>query len=122
VTDQPSPIAGGPVAFEVQRPTRAEMRRAAEAAALPVQTSSTAPTLAAPSAEIHTSAGVSRTQQRRLADERARARRSQKAIWKAWWLYPLVAAIGVCVYFGVQSAANQPDTTPRVVTTITAQP
>ena len=124
MTDQPSPVVGGPVALEAPRPTRAEMRRATEAAAvaLPVQTSSSVPPLATPSHEIHASAGVSRTEQRRLADESARAQRSQKAIWKAWWLYPLVAAIGVCVYFGIQSAANQPDMTPRVVTTITAQP
>jgi hypothetical protein len=103
--------------FEPPRPTRAELRRAAEAAAAGASPAAqvTVPPPAATDA-------ASRTEQRRLANERARAARSQNAIWKAWWLYPLVAAIGVCVWFGIQSAADQPRPEPSVVTTITAQP
>jgi hypothetical protein len=111
------PVAQGP-AVEPHRPTRAELRRAAEVA----ESARTDP----PAAPAHTRAAAvtatTRREQRRVAAERARQARSQNAIWKAWWLYPLVAAIGVCVWFGVQSAANQPHQEPSVVTTITAQP
>jgi len=115
MTEQPGSVpAARAVAYEAPRPTRAELRRAAEAGAsrpsTPRETVQTAP------------AELSRTEQRRLADERARAARSQRAIWKAWWVYPVAAGIGICIWFGVQSAANQPNTSPSVVTTITAQP
>jgi hypothetical protein len=112
-TLQPAP---GSIA-EPHRPTRAELRRAAEAAA-----AGSASTATGMVPTPTTSGAASRVEQRRLADERARAARSQNAIWKAWWLYPLVAALGLCVWFGVQSAANQPRPEPSVVTTITAQP
>jgi len=134
MSDQPGMPPSGPVALDAPRPTRAEMRRAAEAAAAapPVMSAPGASgaggpshygtaTPGAPPAPAPSTA-MSRLEQRRLADESARAHRSQRAIWKAWWVYPLAAAIAICVWFGVQSAAHQPDTTPRVVTTITAQP
>jgi hypothetical protein len=121
MTDQYGTLQPPPASLaEPHRPTRAELRRAAEAAAAGV-----APPAAPVNSNVPTptaTEAASRVELRRLANERARAARSQNAIWKAWWFYPLVAALGLCVWFGVQSAANQPSVEPSVVTTITAQP
>lgn len=82
------------------RPTRAELRRAAEAAGV---------------------AEVSRQERRRQQERQQKTRAVRGSIWTAWWLYPLVAAIGVCVYLGFQSAGTAPPPAP-VVTQITEAP
>lgn len=102
-TDGPLPGSS----TEAARPTRAELRRAAEAAA-------TAATAAG-------AAELSRQERRRQQERQQKARAVRGSIWTAWWLYPLVAAIGVCVYLGFQSAATAPPPAP-VVTQITDAP
>jgi hypothetical protein len=63
-----------------------------------------------------------RVEQRRIAERHARAARSRNAIWRAWWAYPLVAAITACVYLGIQSASAPVVEGPSVVTTIDTVP
>ena len=60
---------------------------------------------------------LSRTERRRLEDAEVSAARSQSALWKAWWVYALIAAVGVAVFLGVRSAADPPPPQP-VVTTV----
>ena len=60
---------------------------------------------------------LSRTERRRLEDAEVSAVRSQSALWKAWWVYGLVAAVGIAVFLGVRSAADAPPPQP-VVTTV----
>jgi hypothetical protein len=67
-------------------------------------------------------AGASRSEQRRLAEEQARAARSGHALWKAWWVYPLMAGVVVAAYFGIQSAVQAPVREPVVVQTIGTAP
>jgi hypothetical protein len=59
-----------------------------------------------------------------LLEVRKRARRSESPVLtllKSWWLYPLLGAIAVCVYFGIQSAST-PLPLDRPVVIITAIP
>lgn len=56
-----------------------------------------------------------RAQLRREAEAAARAQRSRRSLWRAWWLYPLVAGAAVCVWFGVQSASAPAPQEPVVV-------
>jgi hypothetical protein len=109
-------------AAEAPRPTRAELRRAAEAAATgkPAPAAPPAPSPAVTPAQA--AAATSRTEQRRIAEEQAKRARTSRALWKAWWLYPLVALIGVAIWFGVQSAGKTPPDQPTVVTTVPAGP
>lgn len=92
------PDPGAPAEEAVARPTRAELRRAAEAEA---------------AAAARTTA--SRAERRRLEDEQSRQRMARTSVWRAWWLYPLVALIGVCVYLGIQSSVDAPPAKPPVV-------
>ena len=68
--------------------------------------------------------GASRTrvEQRRIAEQSARTARSSRSLWRAWWVYPLVAAIAACVYLGLQSASAPVVEGPSVVTTIDTVP
>jgi hypothetical protein len=43
-------------------------------------------------------------------------------LWKAWWVYPLAAAILMTLWLGIQSAQRSPAPAPTVVTTITSEP
>jgi hypothetical protein len=45
----------------------------------------------------------SRTEQRRENERASRAARSENAIWRAWWFYPLVAGILLSAVMGVAS-------------------
>jgi hypothetical protein len=119
-----------PVAAPGARPSRADLRRAAEA-----QTSAEMPTPEPASRSRHArsgeghsrtssaaSSGASRLEQRRIAEARRRAARSSRALWKAWWVYPLVAAILLTLWLGIQSTSRTPVRAPSVVTTISTEP
>jgi hypothetical protein len=43
-------------------------------------------------------------------------------LWKAWWVYPLVAAILLTLWLGIQSTSRTPVRAPSVVTTISTEP
>ena len=65
----------------------------------------------------------SRSELRMQAQAAQKQVRRQRALWKAWWLYPLLAVIGSCVYFGVRSASTPvPDGPQWVVTSSTPSP
>jgi hypothetical protein len=66
--------------------------------------------------------GASRLEQRRIAEARRRTASSSRALWKAWWVYPLAAAILMTLWLGIQSAQRSPAPAPTVVTTITSEP
>ena len=72
----------------------------------------------APAAAAPVATGLSRTEQRKRDEAAQKSAKSSKSLFKAWWLYPLVAAIVVCSYLGWKSAqvpvSNAP-TTPVVV-------
>jgi hypothetical protein len=57
----------------------------------------------------------SRAELRRRAEESARAERSRRSVWRAWWLYPLVAGVLVCGWLGYQSASAPAPQEPIVV-------
>jgi hypothetical protein len=82
----------------VGRPTRAELRRAAEA-----------------EAAAAARATASRAERRRLEDEQSKQQQARTSVWRAWWLYPLVALIGLCVYLGIESSADAPPAKQPVV-------
>jgi hypothetical protein len=65
---------------------------------------------------------TSRADQRRQAEARARDARASRALWKAWWLYPLVGGVLVATYLGVQSAGQGSVREPTVVQTISPAP
>jgi hypothetical protein len=66
---------------------------------------------------------MSRAEQRRATEQQQRGARKNRALWKAWWVYPLAALIAVCVVLGVRSALTPvPDGPPWVVTTNSATP
>jgi Flp pilus assembly protein TadB len=98
-----SPGSGG-AAGGAPRPGRAELRRAAEA-----------------QAAVSQNASASRLERRRQAELQSKQQKTRGALWRAWWLYPLVALIGVCVYLGFQSVGDAPAPTPQV-STITEEP
>lgn len=56
-----------------------------------------------------------RAQLRREAEQAARAQRSRRALWRAWWVYPLLLGAAACVWFGVQSASAPAPREPVVV-------
>lgn len=70
-----------------------------------------APAAAAP-------AGLSRTEQRKREEAARKSTKRANSLFKAWWLYPLVAAIAVCAYLGWKSAqvpVNNAPSTPVIV-------
>lgn len=109
-----APVGPGLSSVETTRPTRAELRRAAEAQAA----GGAAPAGLRPTVALATS----RSESRRRAAAEMKATRSRHAIWKAWWLYPLLVGIAVTVYLGVQSASLAPSREPVVITTIAPVP
>jgi hypothetical protein len=64
----------------------------------------------------------SRIETRRRAEALAEAERRSRSVLRAWWIYPLVSALVVCLYLGVQSATTGRPTDPTVVTTVPAAP
>ena len=78
--------------------------------------------LGAPTAAASSLAPVSRSEQRRLAEEQANQARKGRALWKAWWVYPLAAATLAFVFLGVQAASQAPNQEPSVVTTVPQAP
>jgi hypothetical protein len=103
---EPAALADG----NQPRPTRAELRRAAESSVgLPETHQANAPVL-------------SRSEQRRIAELQAKASSRRRALWKAWWIYPLLVGIAACAWFAVQSARVPGPPPAPVVTTISAQP
>jgi len=67
-------------------------------------------------AEARASAAAgSRAERRRLAELEDKQRSSRASMWRAWWLYPLVALIGVFVYLGLQEGKDAPPATPPIV-------
>ena len=72
----------------------------------------------APAAAAPAAAGLSRTEQRKREEAAQKSAKKSKSLFKAWWLYPLVAAIVVCSYLGWKSAqvpVNNAPSTPVVV-------
>ncbi len=72
----------------------------------------------APAAAVPAAAGLSRTEQRKREEAAQKSAKKAKSLFKAWWLYPLVAAIVVCSYLGWKSAqvpVNNAPSTPVVV-------
>ena len=130
--DRPPPVgAGSPPAPIVDtaepaaRPTRAELRRAAEAEAGEARRSSAGSAAVVGAGDAVGAAratGGSRLEQRRLVEQRASAARRGNALWKAWWVYPLAAATVLFLYLGVQAASNAPNREPSVVTTVPDAP
>jgi hypothetical protein len=121
------------------RPTRAELRRAREAAAALEVTealevtggeselldpASTTPVVVAATAAIGAET-LSRTAIREAklkAEREERKARGFRGLLTAWWFYPLVAAIAVCVYLGYRTTvAPPPPPGPIVVTTPTPE-
>ncbi len=96
------------------RPGRAELRRQREAGGAQPRPPA-APSVAAP-----TAAPVSRAHARRQVEESRRSARRHRALWKAWWLYPLLLLLGVCVYLGVRSASTPMPEGPQWVVTSNA--
>lgn len=96
---------------------RAARRRAAEEAEQAEQARRAIEEPPARGSEAPSPSAMSRTERRRLEHAEAAAARSQHALWKAWWLYALIAAVGVAVFLGVRSASEAPPPQP-VVTTV----
>jgi hypothetical protein len=67
-------------------------------------------------------AALSRTEQRKREEELAKSAKKKNSIFKAWWLYPLIAAIAVCGYLGWRSAQVPVNTAPTTPVVIPAQP
>jgi hypothetical protein len=65
---------------------------------------------------------LSRVERRHLAEARAKAYRRSRSPVRAWWIYPLAAALLACVYLGMQSAMVERPTEPTVVTSVPAAP
>ncbi|MEI8058045.1 MAG: hypothetical protein WCI29_11615 [Actinomycetes bacterium] len=105
-------------------PSRAQSRRAGGASAPGRRAAapSNYSTVDAGAAGVGQTAPLSRAEQRRIAEESARRAKSGRAIWRAWWLYPLLATAAVCIYLGAQSASRVPDLTTQPIVTITTQP
>ena len=59
-----------------------------------------------------------RAELRRIAAEKQRRERSRRALWRAWWLYPLLVAIATTVYLGYRSASTPAAPGPTVITTV----
>ncbi len=93
MTDPITPAAH-PADAGVPSPGRAQRRREAEAAAVP----------------------LSRTERRRLEEAQVKAVQKEHSLWRAWWLYLLLAAVAVAVVLGVRSAADAPPPAPQVTT------
>jgi hypothetical protein len=81
-----------------------------------------APVTYAPVVAAAASTGLSRTEQRKLDEQAAKNAKKSNSIFKAWWLYPLIAAIAVCAYLGWKSAQTAPSTAPTTPVVITDQP
>ena len=57
-------------------------------------------------------------QERENVQRQQRLRRGPLGLLLKWWVYPIVVAIGVCIYLGVQSASTPlPSRNVIVVTT-----
>ena len=61
-------------------------------------------------------AAPTRADLRRQAEAAARADRSRQALWRAWWVYPLLAAAVLCGWLGLQSSSVPAPAAPVVVT------
>jgi len=107
-------------AYEAQQPVQyAEPVQYAQ----PVQPAYVAPVSYAPAAAVAAApAALSRTEQRKREEEQAKASKKRNSIFKAWWLYPLIAAIAVCGYLGWRSAQVPVSTAPTIPVVIPAQP
>jgi hypothetical protein len=66
--------------------------------------------------------GLSRTEQRKREEEARKSAKKSNSIFRAWWLYPLIAAIAVCGYLGWRSAQVPTPTGPVAPQVITNQP
>lgn len=66
--------------------------------------------------------GLSRTEQRKREQEALKNAKKSNSLFKAWWLYPLVAAIVVCGYLGWQSAQKPVNTAPTTPVVVSDQP
>ena len=66
--------------------------------------------------------GLSRTEQRKRQEEALKSAKKSTSIFKAWWLYPLIAAIVVCGYLGWKSAQVPVSNAPATPQVITEQP
>lgn len=63
---------------------------------------------------------LSRADRRRVQEERDRAERARRSIWRAWWFYLLLMVVIAVVYLGLTSA-SQPSPSAPVVTTSSTQ-
>lgn len=119
-------LSGGPEASS--RPTRAELRRQREAGVVPSPAASPpagAPPVAAPIAPIATApshAAPTDAAVVAVAPAGRAALREQRTpqqdnvlvnLLKAWWLYPLLALIALCVFLGWRSTQT-PQVPPGV--------
>jgi hypothetical protein len=66
---------------------------------------------------------MSRSDQRRAAEQQRRGALQHRALWKAWWFYPIAILIVVSVVLGVRSALTPvPDGPQWVITSSTPTP
>ena len=104
-----SPASSGSTAGqEGSRPGRAELRKRREAIGQ---------SQVEPSPAQADYAAASRSELRQTHERQMRAARRDRALWKAWWLYPLLAVIAVCVYLGLRSASTPVPDGPQWVVT-----
>ena len=86
----------------------------------PVYQAPIAPTPAVVAAPA--TSGLSRTEQRKREEAARQSAKKSNSIFKAWWLYPLVAAIAVCGYLGWKSAQVPVTNAPSTPIVVTQQP
>jgi hypothetical protein len=67
-------------------------------------------------------AGLSRTEQRKREEAARKSMKKSNSLFKAWWLYPLVAAIAVCAYLGWKSAQVPVSNAPSTPVVVNNQP
>ena len=64
-------------------------------------------------------APLSRTERRRLEEAQAKDVQTRHSLWRAWWLYALLALVGLAVFLGFRSAADAPPPAPQITTITT---
>jgi hypothetical protein len=87
------------------QPTRAELRRAREAAAAQSVAVPGTPARgrAAPAGSATSTGSASRADRRRAVTRDDGFLAAMRSLLTAWWFYPLIAAIALCVFLAIRS-------------------